>query len=107
MQRLLFDEFPAQPGDFVIEKMVRQSNLLAAYQRVKRNGGAPCVDGVTVSEFGKRIQSELLRATTIGDNGNALRPDFANWSGEVLTSSARANRLEMDEAPGGVQEPRI
>lgn len=63
MQLLLFDQFPAQPGDFVIEKMVRPSNLLAAYQRVKRNGGAPGVDGVTVSEFGKRIQSELLRAS--------------------------------------------
>lgn len=44
----LFDTFPEQPGDAIIEKMVRQSNLLEAYQRVKRNGGAPGIDGMTV-----------------------------------------------------------
>lgn len=63
MQLELFDSFPAQPAERVIEKMVRPGNLLKAYQRVKRNGGAPGADGITVEEFGQRLQSELKRAS--------------------------------------------
>ena len=63
MQLQLFDTFPEQPGDAIIEKMVRQSNLLEAYQRVKRNGGAPGIDGMTVEEalpWLKEHKEELL-----------------------------------------------
>ena len=62
MQLPLFDTFPEQPGDAIIEKMVRQSNLLEAYQRVKRNGGAPGIDGMTVEELGQRLDCLLSRA---------------------------------------------
>ncbi len=62
MQLQLFDTFPEQPGDAIIEKMVRQSNLLQAYQRVKRNGGAPGIDGMTVEELGQRLDCLLSRA---------------------------------------------
>lgn len=62
MQLQLFDTFPEQPGDAIIEKMVRQSNLLEAYQRVKRNGGAPGIDGMTVEEMGERLNCLLSRA---------------------------------------------
>ena len=62
MQLQLFDTFPEQPGDAIIEKMVRQSNLLEAYQRVKRNGGAPGIDGMTVEELGQRLDCLLSRA---------------------------------------------
>lgn len=63
MQQLLFDAFPVQPGDGIVEKMVRPGNLLQAYRRVKRNGGAPGVDGITVNELGARLRGELARAT--------------------------------------------
>ena len=62
MQLPLFDTFPEQPGDAIIEKMVRQSNLLEAHQRVKRNGGAPGIDGMTVEELGQRLDCLLSRA---------------------------------------------
>ncbi len=62
MQLPLFDTFPEQPGDAIIEKMVRQSNLLEAYQRVKRNGGAPGIDGMTVAELGQCLDCLLSRA---------------------------------------------
>jgi RNA-directed DNA polymerase len=68
-QLALFAEFPVQPGDRILEKMVRMSNLLQAYQRVKRNAGAPGVDGVTVQNFGVHLQSELTRAQTLVLNG--------------------------------------
>jgi|SRR5580704_11647518 hypothetical protein len=35
----------------LIEEVLRRENVLAAYQRVVRNGGAPGVDGVTVDEL--------------------------------------------------------
>lgn len=64
MQQLqLFASFPAQPGERILEKMVRPGNLLKAYQRVKRNGGAPGVDGITVHEFGRCLRGELARAS--------------------------------------------
>lgn len=62
MQLQLFDSYPEQPGDGIFEKMVRPGNLLKAYQRVKSNGGAPGVDGMTIAEFGKQIRGLLERA---------------------------------------------
>jgi RNA-directed DNA polymerase len=61
MQLLLFDEDPASLGDLVIERMVRPENLLKAYQRVKSNGGAPGVDGMTVNQLGECLWRELSR----------------------------------------------
>lgn len=63
MQLQLFDDFPVQPGDGIIEKMVRPGNLLKAYQRVKSNGGAPGVDGMTIAELGKQLRGVLLRVS--------------------------------------------
>jgi RNA-directed DNA polymerase len=54
----------------LIEEVLRRENVLAAYQRVVRNGGAPGVDGVTVDELmaycqehWAHIREELLNAT--------------------------------------------
>jgi len=38
-------------GGALLEEVLRRENVLAAYQRVVRNGGAPGVDGVTVDEL--------------------------------------------------------
>jgi RNA-directed DNA polymerase len=35
----------------LMEQVVRRENMLAAYRRVKRNGGAPGMDGMTVDEL--------------------------------------------------------
>ncbi|GMU50916.1 MAG: hypothetical protein AMXMBFR33_00620 [Candidatus Xenobia bacterium] len=55
MQLELFDAIPAWPGTSIIERMVRPDNMLKAYQRVKRNGGAPGVDGKTIEELGENL----------------------------------------------------
>jgi len=51
----------------LMEEVVRRENVVAAYKREKRNGGAPGVDGVTVDELADycrahwdRIRGELL-----------------------------------------------
>jgi len=53
----------------LFEQLCDQGNLLTGFQAVKRNGGAPGVDGVTVKEFGSRIDEELTR----------LRLDLESW----------------------------
>lgn len=55
-QLLLFEDDLEQRGLFVIEEMVRQENFLRAYSRVKRNGGAPGVDGMSVKELGDYLR---------------------------------------------------
>lgn len=60
-QLLLFEEDAAEAGLFVIEEMVRPGNLLEAYRRVKRNGGAPGVDGMTVDVLGDYIRTNWTR----------------------------------------------
>src|SRR5688572_28909617 len=54
----------------LFEKFLRRENVLAAYQRVVRNGGAPGVDGITVDDLmghcqkhWTRIREELLSET--------------------------------------------
>ena len=54
----------------LMEQVVRRENLIAAHQRVVRNGGAPGVDGLTVEQLmdhcrahWARIRQELLDGT--------------------------------------------
>jgi RNA-directed DNA polymerase len=54
----------------LLEEVLRRENILAAYQRVVRNGGAPGVDGISVDELmaycqkhWTRIREELLNET--------------------------------------------
>jgi RNA-directed DNA polymerase len=54
----------------LMEEVVRRGNLMAAYERVVRNGGAPGADGMTVEELmpycrehWARIREELLGGT--------------------------------------------
>jgi RNA-directed DNA polymerase len=54
------------PG--LIEQVLRRENMLAAYQRVVRNGGAPGVDGMTVEQLAEHCRKhweqirELMRS---------------------------------------------
>ena len=70
MQLQLFDSWPEQSTDRIIEQTVRLSNLLNAFRRVKRNRGAPGVDGMTVQALGanlsvvlKRVSDEIVAGT--------------------------------------------
>ena len=54
----------------LMERCVERSNMLSAWKRVKKNGGSPGVDGMTIDETGKylkthwpRIRKELLEGT--------------------------------------------
>jgi group II intron reverse transcriptase/maturase len=43
----------------VFEKLCDRRNLEAGFEAVKRNRGAPGIDGVTIEEFGSRLREEL------------------------------------------------
>ena len=43
------------------DKVFAEKTLRAAFARVKRNGGAPGVDGMTVEAFGSRLDEEIAR----------------------------------------------
>lgn len=59
MQLLLFDSVPEEPGDNIIERMIRPRNITEAYRRVRSNGGAPGVDGMTVQDLKSYLAVEL------------------------------------------------
>lgn len=59
-------------ASLLMEQVVRRENLIAAHQRVVRNGGAAGVDGLTVEQLldysrthGARIRQELLDGTYV------------------------------------------
>lgn len=43
----------------LIDKIYRKENLELAFQRVKRNNGAPGIDGETVSDFASRLEPNI------------------------------------------------
>jgi RNA-directed DNA polymerase len=56
-------------GDGLMEHVVERTNLLAALARVKRNGGSPGIDGMTVEElpgYLKAPWSEIREAWLAG-----------------------------------------
>jgi group II intron reverse transcriptase/maturase len=54
----------------LFEKLCDRSNLEAGFKAVKKNGGAPGVDGVTVKEFEGRLNEELVQ----------LQMEIASWN---------------------------
>ena len=68
-------ERPAETGggdgatSSLLEELVSRSNLNEAYKKVKSNGGAPGVDGMTVDEaasYLKEHKSEIIRQIVDG-----------------------------------------
>jgi group II intron reverse transcriptase/maturase len=45
----------------LFEQLCERRNLRAGFQAVKRNGGAPGIDGVTVEEFAHNLDEELVQ----------------------------------------------
>lgn len=54
----------------LFEKLCDLSNLGAGFKAVKKNGGAPGIDGVTVQEFEGRLKEELVQ----------LQMEIASWN---------------------------
>ncbi len=66
------NEHAGDETPMLLEAMLRRENVLAAYKRVKRNGGAPGVDGMTVEqlmpycrEHWPRIREAVLKGTYV------------------------------------------
>lgn len=62
-----WNEISTERSPMVMEEVLRRENLLRAYQRVKSNGGAPGIDGMSAEELGphlvrrwEAIRKELL-----------------------------------------------
>ncbi len=54
----------------LFEKLCDQSNLEAGFKAVKKNSGAPGIDGVTIKEFESRLEEELAQ----------LQAEFGSWN---------------------------
>ena len=54
----------------LFEKLCDLNNLGAGFKAVKKNGGAPGIDGVTIKEFESRLQEELVQ----------LQMEIASWN---------------------------
>lgn len=61
-----------EKATLLMEQIVRRENMLAAYKRVVRNGGAPGVDGLSVDDLRShcqthwaRVREELLDGTYV------------------------------------------
>lgn len=56
----------------LFEKLCDEPNLFAGFSAVKKNGGSPGIDGVTIKEFESRINEELAQ----------LKKELESWSYE-------------------------
>lgn len=70
----------------LFERICSLEELGSAFQAVKRNGGAPGIDGVSIKEFESRLSQELTQ----------LKKDLENWSYEPKP----VRRVEIPK-PGG------
>ena len=73
----------------LFERICSTSELEAAFQAVKRNGGAPGVDGVTIEEFGKDLEENLRK----------LKADVESWQYQPKA----VRRVEIPKPQGGVR----
>lgn len=70
----------------LFERICSRETLLDAFHAVRRNGGAPGIDGVTVEEFESRLSQEV----------GQLKKDIESWSYEP----SPVRRVEIPK-PGG------
>lgn len=70
----------------LFERICSTEELLKAFKAVRRNGGAPGVDGVTIEEFESRLSEELAQ----------LKKDIENWSYEP----SPVRRVEIPKPDG-------
>ncbi len=63
--------------------------LRAGYFAVKRNKGAPGIDGVSISDFGERLEEELIQ----------LANEIKGWAYKPKP----VKRVEIDKPGGGIR----
>ncbi len=73
----------------LFERVCSIEELQAAYKTVRRNHGAPGVDGVTVEAFGERLNRELPR----------LKFELENWKYKPQP----VRRVDISKPQGGVR----
>jgi len=78
-------EFKFHDGD-LLEEICEMRNLRAAFKLVKRNKGAPGIDGITISAFEKNLFEEL----------DQLRKEILNW----IYKPAPVKRVEISKPNG-------
>lgn len=61
-----------QPAITLLEQVLHEPNLRNAWEQVKRNRGAPGIDGVTIEEFGKELPKHIDNITTSVLNGTYI-----------------------------------
>lgn len=74
----------------LMERCVDRENMLKAWKRVKRNGGSPGVDGMTIEETGKSLKTNWPRIRT-----------------ELLEGRYRPNsvrKVEIEKPGGGMRQ---
>jgi len=73
----------------LIDKIYRKENLELAFKRVKRNNGAPGIDGETVSDFADKIELNIeFLHERLKTNGYAPSP---------------VRRVEIEKQDGGIR----
>lgn len=65
-------EFNLEDKNKLFEKILDINNLKAAFKLVKKNKGAPGIDGITIEEYDLNLEEEL----------NQLRQEVLSWSYE-------------------------
>lgn len=73
----------------LFERVCSTEELQAAYKAVRRNHGAPGVDGVTVEQFGEQLGRELAR----------LKDELENWKYKPFP----VKRVEIPKSQGGLR----
>jgi RNA-directed DNA polymerase len=81
---------PVPSSKHLMERCVERENMLKAWKRVKKNGGSPGADGMTIAEAGEYLVFEWLR----------IREQLLK--GSYRPSPVR--RAEIDKPGGGKRE---
>jgi RNA-directed DNA polymerase len=74
----------------LFERLCAEDNLLEAFLAVKRNKGAPGVDGVTIQDFESQLHDELAK----------LANDLQNWQYKPMP----VKRVEIPKEDGSVRK---
>lgn len=77
------------PRQSLFERLCTMTTLSLAYKEVKKNRGAPGIDGVTIQAYGNNLQEELAQ----------LKAELEDWS----YKPSPVKRVEIPKPTGGVR----
>lgn len=73
----------------LIDKIYEISNLEEAFQAVKKNKGAPRVDGVTIAKYEEKLEGNLR---VLQQNEYVIDADLQSYFDTILYSGQHLNR---------------